>query len=103
MNLVQRMSALLQGQPSSPSIDTDQPARQMETESDTDHMILAARVEEALAGDPVLKLTRIRAEAFLGVVQLSGCVGTQAHMDRAIRLASEVQGVTSIKNCMQVT
>ncbi len=104
MNLVEHLSTLLQKPPSDLTPDTEQSAWQTDTSLDNAHVLLATKVEQALAGDPdpALRKARIRAEAFVDVVQLSGRVGSWEVMDKAVAIAGEVQGVTSIKNCIQV-
>lgn len=41
-------------------------------------------------------------ETFKGVVQLSGFVSSQADINKAVEIAREVPGVTSVKNDMRV-
>ncbi|MCK9605359.1 MAG: BON domain-containing protein [Methylomonas sp.] len=45
---------------------------------------------------------RINVETFKGVVQLSGFVGAQADIDRAIQVTRSVKGVNSVKNNMRL-
>jgi osmotically-inducible protein OsmY len=59
---------------------------------------LAAKVKLALAADANLKVLAIDAGAADGVVTLWGTADTRAHRDKAAKLASEVQGVKSVKN-----
>ena len=40
-------------------------------------------------------------ETFKGVVQLSGFVGAQKNIDKAVAIARGVPGVTSVKNAMR--
>lgn len=69
---------------------------------DADHIVLAGLVQDAFRTDPMLHGARIRVEAFMDVVQLSGFAKSQADISRAVALASGVDGVTSIRNCMQL-
>lgn len=66
------------------------------------HMALALQVEEAIAADPELRTAQIDVEVFVRVVQLSGFVDSPAHMSRAVLVASDVEGVESVRNCMRL-
>jgi hyperosmotically inducible protein len=59
-------------------------------------------VKTAIMNDPDLKVTEINVETFKGVVQLSGFVSSRAQIDRAVVVAREIHGVTSVKNDMRV-
>ena len=71
-------------------------------ERQANYIVLASQVEEAIAADPVLRSAQIDVEVFSRVVQLSGFVDAPADMSRAVVLASEVKGVESVRNCMQL-
>jgi osmotically-inducible protein OsmY len=77
-----------------------------ETQSSTgeyiDDTLITAKVKTAIMNDPDLKVTEINVETFKGVVQLSGFVSSRAQIDRAVVVAREVNGVTSVKNDMRV-
>jgi len=77
-----------------------------ETQSSTgeyiDDTLITTRVKAAIMNDPDLKVTEINVETFKGVVQLSGFVSSRAQIDRAVVVAREVAGVTSVKNDMRV-
>jgi osmotically-inducible protein OsmY len=49
-----------------------------------------------------LKSAEINVETFKGEVQLSGFVGSQAEIDRAVELTRGVAGVKAIRNDMVV-
>jgi osmotically-inducible protein OsmY len=44
----------------------------------------------------------VNVETFKGVVQLSGFVNSQADINKAVAVASDVGGVKSVKNGMQL-
>jgi osmotically-inducible protein OsmY len=77
-----------------------------ETQSSTgeyiDDTLITAKVKTAIMNDPDLKVTEINVETFKGVVQLSGFVSSRAQIDRAVVVAREIDGVTSVKNDMRV-
>ena len=52
--------------------------------------------------DPSLKSAEINVETFKGVVQLSGFVNSKEDINKAVRVARSVKGVTSVKNDMRL-
>jgi osmotically-inducible protein OsmY len=67
-----------------------------------DDTVITAKVKAAVLDDPTLKVAEINVETFKGVVQLSGFVNSQADIDRAVAVASKVEGVKSVKNDMRL-
>lgn len=67
-----------------------------------DDAVLTTKVKAAVFNEPSLKSAEINVETFKGVVQLSGFVGSQADINKAVELARGVKGVTSVKNDMRV-
>ena len=67
-----------------------------------DDSVLTTKVKAAILGEPGLKVSEINVETFKGVVQLSGFVDSRADIQSAIRVASAVNGVKSVKNDMQL-
>ncbi|HUW36592.1 MAG TPA: BON domain-containing protein [Rhodocyclaceae bacterium] len=67
-----------------------------------DDAVLTTKVKAAVFNEPSLKSAEINVETFKGVVQLSGFVGSQADINKAVELARSVKGVTSVKNDMRV-
>jgi osmotically-inducible protein OsmY len=53
-----------------------------------------------LAADDFLKSFQISVETFKGTVQLSGVVGSQNAIDKAVQIARSVSGVKSVKNSL---
>ena len=67
-----------------------------------DNSVITTKVKAAIFGDESLKSSEINVETFKGVVQLSGFVGSQDEINRAVEVARTVNGVTSVKNDMRV-
>jgi osmotically-inducible protein OsmY len=67
-----------------------------------DDTVITTKVKSAILGEPGLKVSEINVETFKGIVQLSGFVSTRTDIDRAIKLAHNVDGVKSVKNDMQL-
>lgn len=67
-----------------------------------DDAVITTKVKAAILEDPELKVTEISVETYKGVVQLSGFVSSQAHIDKAVQVARDVKGVTSVKNDMRL-
>lgn len=66
-----------------------------------DDTVITTRVKAALFSEPDLKSAEVNVETFKGVVQLSGFVGSQKNIDKAVAIARGVPGVTSVKNAMR--
>jgi osmotically-inducible protein OsmY len=64
--------------------------------------VITALVNAAIYNDSTLKVNEIKVETFKGVVQLSGFVGSQADIDKAVQVARGAAGVTSVKNDMRL-
>jgi osmotically-inducible protein OsmY len=67
-----------------------------------DDSVITTKVKSAILGEPGLKVAEINVETFKGVVQLSGFVSSRDDITSAVRLASAVNGVKSVKNDMHV-
>jgi len=67
-----------------------------------DDSVITAKVKAAVLKEDTLKSAEINVETFKGVVQLSGFVNSQADINKAAQLARGINGVTSVKNDMQV-
>ncbi|OKY75558.1 MAG: transporter [Desulfobulbaceae bacterium DB1] len=77
-------------------------AKQEGTGEYIDDSVITAKVKTEIIRDNTLKSSEINVETFKGVVQLSGFVNSQADIARAIEVARNVKGVTSVKNDMRV-
>jgi osmotically-inducible protein OsmY len=67
-----------------------------------DDSVITAKVKAAILGEPGLKVAEINVETFKGVVQLSGFVNSREDINKAMRVARAVDGVTSVENDMQL-
>lgn len=66
-----------------------------------DDSVLTTKVKNAIFREPTLKSAEINVVSYKGVVQLSGFVSSQPNIDKAIEVATRVQGVQSVTNNMQ--
>jgi len=67
-----------------------------------DDTVITTRVKAAIVNEPTLKVSEINVETFKGVVQLTGFVSSQSDVNTAVRVASGVGGVKSVKNDMRL-
>src|SRR5687768_7151884 len=67
-----------------------------------DDTTITTRVKTAMLNDPAVGGMRIDVDTFKGVVTLSGRVKSPAERDQAIALARSVDGVTQVKDALQV-
>jgi osmotically-inducible protein OsmY len=67
-----------------------------------DDTVITTKVKAAILNDPGLKVSEINVETFKGVVQLSGFVSSREDINNAMKVARAVNGVTSVKNSMQL-
>lgn len=67
-----------------------------------DDSVVTTAVKSAFLADAEIKSFDLKVETRKGEVQLSGLVGSQAQIDRAITVARGVSGVTGIDNKLEV-
>lgn len=67
-----------------------------------DDAATTTRVKAALVKDPLVKALDVNVDTFKGTVQLSGFVDTADQKSRAGEVAKTVQGVTEVKNNLQM-
>ena len=67
-----------------------------------DDSVITTKVKSLLAADDFLKSFNVGVETYKGTVQLSGFVGTQEAIDKAVQIAGSVKGVGSVKNSLIV-
>ncbi len=77
-------------------------AHQQGTGEYIDDAVITTKVKAAIFDDPMTKLLEVKVKTFKGEVQLSGFVSSQAAANRAVELARGVNGVTAVKNDMQI-
>jgi osmotically-inducible protein OsmY len=67
-----------------------------------DDTTITTRVKTAMLNDPNVSGTGIDVDTYKGVVTLSGRVKSQGEHDQAVALARQVDGVTEVKDALQV-
>jgi len=67
-----------------------------------DDTVITSKVKTAIFKEPTLKSAEINVETWKGVVQLSGFVSSAANESLAVKVASSVEGVKSVKNDMRL-
>lgn len=67
-----------------------------------DDSVITTKVKAAIFAESTLSSAEINVETFKGTVQLSGFVSSQADISRAVEIAKSVEGVSAVKNSMQV-
>ena len=67
-----------------------------------DDTTITTRVKTAMLNDPAVSGTSIDVDTYKGVVTLSGRVKSQGERDQALALARQVDGVTEVKDALQV-
>jgi hyperosmotically inducible periplasmic protein len=70
--------------------------------TEIDDGVVTAKVKSALLADPDIKSFDFKVETRKGEVMLSGFVGNQAQVDRAILIARSVEGVKAVANNMNL-
>ena len=70
--------------------------------TEIDDSVVTAKVKSALLADPDIKSFDLKVETRKGEVMLSGFVGSQAQVDRAILVARGVEGVKDVANKMDL-
>lgn len=63
---------------------------------------VTTKVKSAILNEPSLKVLQINVETYKGMVQLSGFVDNAASRDKAAEIARKVEGVSSVKNDLQL-
>jgi osmotically-inducible protein OsmY len=67
-----------------------------------DDTTITTRVKTAMLNDPAVGGLRIDVDTFKAVVTLSGRVKTQSEHDQAVALARRVNGVSEVKDALQI-
>jgi osmotically-inducible protein OsmY len=67
-----------------------------------DDTTITTRVKTAMLNDPAVGGLRIDVDTFKGAVTLSGRVKSDAEKQQAISLARSINGVTEVKDALQV-
>ena len=67
-----------------------------------DDTTITTRVKTAMLNDPAVGGLRIDVDTFKGTVTLSGRVKSEAERQQAIALARMIDGVTQVKDALQI-
>lgn len=67
-----------------------------------DDTVITTKVKAAIFEEDTLKSSEINVETYKGVVQLGGFVNSQADINKAVVVAGNIKGVTSVKNDMHL-
>src|SRR6187399_3688278 len=67
-----------------------------------DDTTITTRVKTSMLNDPAVGGMRIDVDTFKGVVTLSGRVKSEAEKEHAIDLAKRTNGVTEVKDALQI-
>ena len=81
---------------------TSTPVSSTTVGTEIDDSVVTTRVKSALLADPDVKSLDIKVETRKGAVQLSGFVGSQERIDKAIALVLKVEGVKGVENGMSL-
>ncbi|MBC7858758.1 MAG: BON domain-containing protein, partial [Burkholderiaceae bacterium] len=64
--------------------------------------VITTKIKADMARDPEVAAMDVHVETVKGVVMLSGFVNSQKEVDKAVRVARSVEGVTEVKNGLKV-
>ena len=67
-----------------------------------DDTTITTRVKTAMLNDPAVGGLGVDVDTYKGVVTLSGRVKSQGERDQALALARKIDGVTEVKDALQV-
>ena len=86
------------GEAPEPPAPVDSPANHATLSSQVNDAVVTSGVKKALLAEPTIDSLDLQVETQNGIVQLSGFVKDQAQIDKALAIAREVAGVTSVEN-----
>lgn len=86
--------------PEPPMILAQTPRMTLGTE--IDDSVVTARINSALLADASMKRHDVSVVTRKGEVMMRGSVASQAQMDRAVRIATAMEGVQSVSNSLQI-
>jgi hyperosmotically inducible periplasmic protein len=95
-------------QPDRPKRDTSAAPGETQSTKDgnatrfVDDAVITTRIKVEYAKDDLVQATRISVNTDKGVVRLSGVAASQAEVDKAIAIAKNTEGVTSVRNEIKI-
>ena len=102
MTLYKRFSALFIALLMAGALGCAATETRQSTSEYVDDSWITTKVKSQIFAEPSLKVAQVNVETYQGVVQLSGFVDSAADMDKAVAIARDVKGVSSVKNDMQL-
>lgn len=87
--------------PTTPPV-TSNPSSTTTLGTELDDSVITTRVKTALLADENVKGLDIAVETRKGEVYLSGLIDNQIQIDRAVQIASKIEGVKSVVNKMSI-
>jgi len=102
MNMIQRATSLLAIFAIAGTLGCASTAKSEGTGEYLDDSVITTKVKSAIFEQPTLKSAEINVETFKGIVQLSGFVSSRDNAKKAVMVAQNVKGVTSVKDDMRV-
>ncbi len=99
---IDRAVALARAVPGVKSVKNDIRRAPQRTGEYMDDSLITTRVKSAFVADREVSALNISVETNNGVVQLSGFASSQPEIDKAAKLARNVQGVKSVENNIQL-
>lgn len=82
--------------------NTSTPSKDSSAGGYVDDTVVTTKVKAAILAESTLKSAEINVETHKGVVQMTGFVNSRADINKAVAVARNVKGVTSVKNDMVV-
>lgn len=67
-----------------------------------DDAVITGKMKALILEESSLKSAEINVETYKGIVQLTGFVSSRADINKAVKIARSIKGVTSVKNDMIV-
>ena len=101
-NITRRLTTLLAIAFMAMALGCASTAKQEGTGEYIDDTVITTKVKAAIFNEPTLKSAEINVETFKGVVQLSGFVNSREDVNKAVAVARQIPGVTSVKNDMRL-
>lgn len=102
MNIINRIGVLIATLAFATLLGCASTSKQESTGAYVDDTVITTKAKAALFNEPTLQSSEIGVETYKGVVQLSGFIGTQEQINKAVDLTRKIGGVVSVKNDMRL-
>ncbi len=67
-----------------------------------DDSLITSKIKAKFVADKAVSALSIKVDTYKGVVQLSGFANDRREIERAVQIAESVNGVTSVRNDIQL-